>query len=216
MGMQEEGGDGAGERPHEADARQHQEHGQELPGGGDRVGIPVAHGGGRDEGPPDAVGQAHPLRQMDAHGAQQDDDQGGDADVLEPVRVEKTPDARGEPHGVGEQVQVPGEPQDFPERREPEQPEQNVKGNDGQQVPDVVLHEGPFVGAEGEADGVIQNENPVNDPVRRDFPFGGLGSQVNGGQRHGHQGQQAHERLVGQFQKEEVPGRVVEGVHDVR
>ena len=32
---------------------------------------------------PDAVGQAHAFRQMDAYGPQQDDDQGGDADILE-------------------------------------------------------------------------------------------------------------------------------------
>ena len=30
---------------------------------------------------------------MDAYGPQQDDDQGGDADILESVRVEETPDA---------------------------------------------------------------------------------------------------------------------------
>ena len=29
---------------------------------------------------------------MDAYGPQQDDDQGGDADILESVRVEETPD----------------------------------------------------------------------------------------------------------------------------
>ena len=47
---------------------------------------------------------------MDAYGPQQDDDQGGDADILESVRVEETPDARGEPHGIGKQVQISGEP----------------------------------------------------------------------------------------------------------
>ena len=214
MGMQEEGGDGAGQRSHEADAREHQENGQELSGSGDRVGVPVAHGSGGDKGPPDAVGKAHAFRQMDAHGPQQDDDQGGNADVLESVRVEETPDARGEPHGVGEQVQVPGEPQNLAEGGEPEQTEQHVKGNDGQQVPDMVLDEEPFGPADGEADHVIQHENPVNDPVCRHFPFRRLGSQVNGRQRHGDQGQQAHARLIGQLQEQEVPGHVVERVHD--
>ena len=204
--VQEKGGDRAGERPHEADSGNHQKNREKLARRGDRVGVSVAHGGGRDEGPPNAVGQAHALRQMDAHGPQQDNGQRGNADVLESVRIEKTPDARGEPQGVGKQVQVPGEPQDLFQPGEAEQPEEGVERDDGQQVPDVAFHKEPFGGAEEKADDVVQDEYPVNDPVHGNFPLRGPGGQVDGGQRDGHQGQQAHDRFIRQFQEQEVPG----------
>ena len=48
---------------------------------------------------------------------------------------------------------------------------------------------------------IIQHKNPVDGAVRRDFPFRRFRGQVNGGQRYGDQGQQAHARLIGQPQE---------------
>ena len=65
----------------------------------------------------------------------------------------------------------------------------------------MFLNEEPFGPADGEADHIIQHKNPVDDAVRRDFPFRRFRCQVNGGQRYGDQGQQAHARLIGQPQE---------------